>query len=103
MMIRSGVSPMMLAGGADAPVSRGILTAFEKKRVVSTRRWDDPRQASRLFHVLDAGLQPAGCCGPAVGLAAAGSSVSSRIGATALPSIAGCPAWSLTKRRPYLE
>jgi 3-oxoacyl-[acyl-carrier-protein] synthase II len=25
------------------------LTAFEKMRVVSTRRWDDPRQASRPF------------------------------------------------------
>jgi 3-oxoacyl-[acyl-carrier-protein] synthase II len=49
MLIRGGIVPMMLAGGADAPVSRGILTAFEKMRVVSTRRWDDPRQASRPF------------------------------------------------------
>jgi len=40
---------MMLAGGADSPVSQCILTAFEKMRVVSTRRWDDPRQASRPF------------------------------------------------------
>jgi 3-oxoacyl-[acyl-carrier-protein] synthase II len=48
-LIRAGTIPMMLAGGADAPVSRGILTAFEKMRVVSTRRWDDPRQASRPF------------------------------------------------------
>jgi 3-oxoacyl-[acyl-carrier-protein] synthase II len=49
MLIRAGMVPMMLAGGADSPVSRGILTAFEKMRVVSTRRWDDPRQASRPF------------------------------------------------------
>jgi 3-oxoacyl-[acyl-carrier-protein] synthase II len=49
MLIRGGTVPMMLAGGADSPVSRGILTAFEKMRVVSTRRWDDPAQASRPF------------------------------------------------------
>jgi 3-oxoacyl-[acyl-carrier-protein] synthase II len=49
MLIRSGTVPSMLAGGADAPISRGILTAFEKMRVVSTRRWDDPAQSSRPF------------------------------------------------------
>ena len=49
LLIRSGVIPVMLAGGADSPISRGILTAFEKMRVVSTRRWDDPTQASRPF------------------------------------------------------
>jgi 3-oxoacyl-[acyl-carrier-protein] synthase II len=49
MLIRAGIVPMMLAGGADAPISPGILTAFEKMRVVSTRRWDDPRHASRPF------------------------------------------------------
>ena len=49
LLIRSGIIPMMLAGGADAPISHGILTAFEKLRVVSTRRWDDPRQSSRPF------------------------------------------------------
>jgi 3-oxoacyl-[acyl-carrier-protein] synthase II len=49
MMIRSGVIPMMLAGGADAPISRGILTGFEKMRVVSTRHWEDARCASRPF------------------------------------------------------
>ena len=48
-LIRCGTVPMMLAGGADAPISRGILTAFEKMRVVSTRRWDNPAQASRPF------------------------------------------------------
>lgn len=49
MMIRAGIIPMMLAGGADAPISRGILTGFEKLRVISTRRWDDPARASRPF------------------------------------------------------
>jgi 3-oxoacyl-[acyl-carrier-protein] synthase II len=49
MMIRAGVIPMMLAGGADAPISRGILTAFEKMRVVSTRHWEDAHSASRPF------------------------------------------------------
>ncbi len=51
MLIRSGTLPMMLAGGADAPVSKGILTAFEKMRVISTRKWDDPTRASRPFTV----------------------------------------------------
>ena len=41
--------PMMLAGGADAPISPGILTGFEKMRVVSTRRWDNPSHSSRPF------------------------------------------------------
>jgi 3-oxoacyl-[acyl-carrier-protein] synthase II len=49
MMIRAGIAPMMLAGGADAPISRGILTAFEKMRVISVRPWDDPARASRPF------------------------------------------------------
>jgi 3-oxoacyl-[acyl-carrier-protein] synthase II len=49
MLIRAGTVPMMLAGGADAPIAVGILTAFEKMRVVSTRRWDDPAKASRPF------------------------------------------------------
>ena len=49
MLIRNGVVPMMLAGGADAPISYGVLYAFEKMRVISTRRWDDPAQSSRPF------------------------------------------------------
>jgi 3-oxoacyl-[acyl-carrier-protein] synthase II len=49
MLIRSGVVPMMLAGGADSPISECILTTFERMRVVSTRRWDHPAQASRPF------------------------------------------------------
>lgn len=49
MQIRAGICPMMLAGGADAPISPGILFAFEKMRVVSTRAWEDPTRASRPF------------------------------------------------------
>lgn len=48
-LIRGGVIPMMLAGGADAPIAPGILSAFEKMRVVSTRPWEDPARASRPF------------------------------------------------------
>lgn len=49
MLIRNGTVNLMLAGGADAPISSGILYAFEKMRVVSTRKWDDPARASRPF------------------------------------------------------
>ncbi len=49
MLIRNGVVPMMLAGGADTTISAGILGAFEKMRVISTRKWDDPAKASRPF------------------------------------------------------
>ena len=49
LQIRAGIVPMMLAGGADAPIATGILSAFEKMRVVSTRSWDDPAKASRPF------------------------------------------------------
>ena len=49
MLIRSGSVPIMLAGGADAPIATGILVAFEKMRVVSTRFWEDPAKASRPF------------------------------------------------------
>jgi 3-oxoacyl-[acyl-carrier-protein] synthase II len=49
MMIRSGLARAILCGGADAPIAPGILTGFEKMRVVSTRRWDRPEQSSRPF------------------------------------------------------
>jgi 3-oxoacyl-[acyl-carrier-protein] synthase II len=49
MMIKMGTVPIFLAGGADAPISTGILLAFERMRVVTTRAWDDPSQASRPF------------------------------------------------------
>jgi 3-oxoacyl-[acyl-carrier-protein] synthase II len=49
LMIRSGAARAAVCGGADAPIAPGILTAFEKMRVVSTRAWDFPAQASRPF------------------------------------------------------
>jgi 3-oxoacyl-[acyl-carrier-protein] synthase II len=49
MLIKNGVVPRMLVGGADAPIATGILSAFEKMRVISTRRWDDPSKSSRPF------------------------------------------------------
>jgi 3-oxoacyl-[acyl-carrier-protein] synthase II len=49
MLIRAGVVPMVLVGGADAPIAPGILSGFEKMRIVSTRRWDEPSQSSRPF------------------------------------------------------
>jgi len=49
LLIRSGQADAVVVGGADAPVAPGILTGFETMRVVSTRRWDDPRQSSRPF------------------------------------------------------
>ncbi|HYO08674.1 MAG TPA: beta-ketoacyl-[acyl-carrier-protein] synthase family protein [Tepidisphaeraceae bacterium] len=49
MMIRGGVVPAIVAGGADATITPGILAGFERMKVVSTRAWDDPAQASRPF------------------------------------------------------
>jgi 3-oxoacyl-[acyl-carrier-protein] synthase II len=49
MLIRSGAIRAMVAGGADAPIAAGILLAFEKMKVVSTRPWNDPAKASRPF------------------------------------------------------
>jgi 3-oxoacyl-[acyl-carrier-protein] synthase II len=49
MLIRTGTIPMMLAGGADAPIAPGILSAFEKMRVISTKRWEPASRASRPF------------------------------------------------------
>ncbi len=49
MLIRSGTIPIMVAGGADTPISPGILHAFEKMRVISTKKWENPSKASRPF------------------------------------------------------
>ena len=48
-MIKMGTVPIFLAGGADAPISTGILLAFERMRVITTRVWDDSTKASRPF------------------------------------------------------
>jgi len=49
MLVRSGTVPMMLVGGADSPIADGILNAFEKMRVVSTRFWENPTHSARPF------------------------------------------------------
>jgi 3-oxoacyl-[acyl-carrier-protein] synthase II len=48
-LIRSGLCDVVIAGGADSPIMPGILAGFERMGVVSTKRWDDPRQSSRPF------------------------------------------------------
>jgi 3-oxoacyl-[acyl-carrier-protein] synthase II len=50
MLIRSGAVDVMIAGGADAPIAPGILSAFELMGVISTRSFDDPAAASRPFN-----------------------------------------------------
>jgi 3-oxoacyl-[acyl-carrier-protein] synthase II len=47
--IRFGTSDVLLAGGVDATVVRGIMEGFVMMRVVSTRRELDPPRASRPF------------------------------------------------------
>lgn len=51
LMIRSGVTPIVLAGGADSPIAPGILQAFEKMRVISTQRRQTAAEASRPFNI----------------------------------------------------
>lgn len=51
MLIRTGRSRFVLAGGADAPIAPGIIAAFEQLGVISTRRYDDPAESSRPFDV----------------------------------------------------
>jgi 3-oxoacyl-[acyl-carrier-protein] synthase II len=48
MHIRSGTCPMMLAGGADAPIAEGILKGFEMMRILASER-EDPATMSRPF------------------------------------------------------
>ena len=47
--IRRGAADAMLAGGAEAAVTRMGLAAFHATRALSTRRDDDPAHASRPF------------------------------------------------------
>ena len=47
--IRFGSSDVLLAGGVDATVVRGIMEGFVMMRIVSTAREDDPPRASRPF------------------------------------------------------
>lgn len=50
MILRSGSADVMLAGGADATVTPGILGGFEMLGVISTKAFDDPSAASRPFN-----------------------------------------------------
>ncbi|MDB5327747.1 MAG: 3-oxoacyl-(acyl-carrier-protein) synthase [Phycisphaerales bacterium] len=50
MILRSGVTDVMVCGGADAPIMPGILAGFELMGVISTRQFGDPALASRPFN-----------------------------------------------------
>jgi 3-oxoacyl-[acyl-carrier-protein] synthase II len=47
--IRSGEADVLLSGGADAPVTPGMLFGFSRMRAVSTAFNDTPGEASRPF------------------------------------------------------
>jgi len=47
-MIRSGRADIVLAGGSEAPIHRGVIAGFAAMRAVSTRN-DEPERASRPF------------------------------------------------------
>jgi len=47
--IRYGETPIVLTGGADAPIAPGIMTGFDLMKITS-RRWnEEPARASRPF------------------------------------------------------
>ncbi len=48
-LLRSGQARAVVVGGADSPIAPGILTAFERMRVVSTARRENPSESSRPF------------------------------------------------------
>jgi 3-oxoacyl-[acyl-carrier-protein] synthase II len=47
--LRLGTADAILAGGADATITEGVMTGFCIMRIVSTARNDDPEGASRPF------------------------------------------------------
>lgn len=49
LLLRGGAVRCTLVGGADSPIAPGILTAFERMKVVSTRFYENPAAASRPF------------------------------------------------------
>jgi 3-oxoacyl-[acyl-carrier-protein] synthase II len=49
LMVQSGTTPIALVGGADSPIAPGILAAFERMGVVSTKVYEQPARASRPF------------------------------------------------------
>lgn len=49
--IQHGETPLMLTGGADAPIAPGIMAGFDLMKITS-RLWnDEPRRASRPFNL----------------------------------------------------
>ena len=48
-MIRAGEAEVLLTGGADAPVTRGMMFGFARMRALSTRYNGQPAEASRPF------------------------------------------------------
>jgi 3-oxoacyl-[acyl-carrier-protein] synthase II len=47
--IRYGESPLVLTGGADAPIAPGIMTGFDLMKITSRHRNEEPARASRPF------------------------------------------------------
>jgi 3-oxoacyl-[acyl-carrier-protein] synthase II len=47
--IQAGVLPMILAGGADAPISFGVMKGFSLMRILTARWNQQPERASRPF------------------------------------------------------
>ncbi|HEU5162583.1 MAG TPA: beta-ketoacyl-[acyl-carrier-protein] synthase family protein [Thermoanaerobaculia bacterium] len=47
--LRLGTADVILAGGADATITEGVMTGFCMMKIVSTARNDDPEGASRPF------------------------------------------------------
>lgn len=48
-MIRSGSQKLLITGGAEACITRGLLAGFARMKVVSTKFNDSPEKASRPF------------------------------------------------------
>lgn len=49
--IQHGESPLVLTGGADAPIAPGIMTGFDLMKITATRWNDEPTRASRPFNL----------------------------------------------------
>lgn len=49
--IQHGESPLVLTGGADAPIAAGIMTGFDLMKITATRWNDEPTRASRPFNL----------------------------------------------------
>jgi 3-oxoacyl-[acyl-carrier-protein] synthase II len=49
--IQHGETPLVLTGGADAPIAPGIMAGFDLMKIVSTHWNDEPTRASRPFNL----------------------------------------------------